>query len=142
MNPILLLCGFSAALEAEVQERCKDAFPGLSFIFMNTLEDASGYLTMEPPFEDRDYPAPHFMILQVEANHLDTELLSTLKRRKEFYRIPIILMAEGVERAILKEAFSWLYASVVETPSEKEEKIELIVETAGYWAEIVKLPLI
>lgn len=142
MNPILLLCGITDSLTVEVQARCKNAFPGLSLIFMNTLEDASGYLTMEPPFEDRDYPAPHFMILHVEASQVDTELLSTLKRRKEFYRIPIILMTEGVEKAILKEAFSWLYASVVETPSDKEEKIELIVETAGYWAEIVKLPLI
>lgn len=142
MNPILLLCGIPSSVQAEIQSRGKNAIPGITIQFLNTLEEVSRYLITNAPFEDRDYPAPHFMILHIAAGQFDPETLSELKKREEFYRIPIILMAEDADKASLKEAFQWLYAAVVKTPSDLEEKINLVVQTAGYWSEIVKLPLI
>lgn len=142
MNPILLLCGLSNSLGIEVQTRCKDTFPGLSVLLMDTLEEASGYLTMEPRFDDRDYPAPHFMILHVGKEQFSAEKLSELKRVKEFSKIPIILVVEGVDKSGLKEAFIWLYSSIIQSPVSEDEKIKILVETAGYWSDIVKLPLI
>lgn len=142
MNPILLLCGIPPSIQAEIQARSKNEIPGVTLLFLHTIEDVSRYLTMEAPFNDRDYPAPHFMILHVNGNQFDSSNLSELKRRKEFFRIPIILMGEGVDKPSLKEAFTWLYAGIVETPAEPREKIDLVVKTANYWVEIVKLPLI
>lgn len=142
MNPILLLSGIPTSLQAEIQSRCNEVIPGVSLLFLRSLDDTSIYLRMEAPYEERDYPAPHFMILYVEASQFDSANLHELKKVPEFSKIPIILLAEGVEKAKLKNAFEWLYASIVQVPTEVQDKADLIVETAQYWSGIVKLPLI
>lgn len=142
MSPILLLCGIHSSLQAEIHSRCKNAIPGVTLLFLNTLDEVSRYLSMEVPYTHRDYPAPHFMILHVERNQFDPVTLSELKKRKQFSRIPIILMAEGVGKTELKPAFEWLYAGVVEAPSDFTLKIDMVVEAIRYWVGIVKLPLI
>lgn len=142
MNPTLLFCGIAASLQAEIQSRCKDVIPGVSLLFLNTLDEASRYLRMEAPFEDRDYPAPHFMFLYVVGSQFEEEKIEGLKRVDEFSKIPVILFVEVVEESRIKEAFEWLYAAILKVPSGHQEKVDLLVDSAQYWARITKLPLI
>lgn len=142
MNPILLLCGIPSSLEAEILSECNNAIPGPSLLSLNALEEVSQYLKMEAPFKDRDYPAPHFLILYVGAGEFDPAHLQGLKKSYEFSKIPVILLAEGLEKPDLKQASEWLFAGIVQVPTEFEEKVNVILETIRYWSDIVKLPLI
>lgn len=142
MNPTLLFCGISDTLKPAIEARFEEAVPGVYPMFFDSIGDLSKYLKSESPYSERDYPAPHFILLSVPSESVSMDALREFKQAEEFAKIPVILLVEESFRKQIEEAFSWLFSVIVQAPDTQEQKLDFIADMVSYWSRIIKLPLI
>ncbi len=143
MTATLLLCHFTVDLEHSLKQWCGQQLPSVSIQSLSGLLSLSDYLGMKPPYDRRDYPAPHlvFYYFTGDIDSLTNEV--SVLRAKEFGRkVPFIIMCPQNDRNLMSQLYQLPISAVVPMQEGSQRDAAILRATLEYWTGVVQLPFV
>ncbi len=142
MTSTVLLCQFPETIATACAHWCQEELPGVNIRLLDCAKDLDAYLQLQPPFEQRDFPAPHMVMAHVEQGfppHM--EVIQRIKRFDQTKKIPILVFVPSDHSTLLQDLYQ-LPVSAVVPLSPETDPLAAIKDTMRYWVRVVQLPLV
>lgn len=144
MTTYLLTCQLSNTAQATIQQWVKENVAGVTVLPVPDVQAISNYLHLRPPYEQRECPAPHLLLIGHARGQEDKlKELFTLKNRESGRKLPILIWSENLTQDQVNQLYQQPMSAILMGPDAVMERDEeAIFNSLTYWLKVVKLPML